>query len=913
MRNPNLTWKGIGAVGVLGSLLLAARADDPPLTSPRLSLEVTNPQSDVLSWPQSARPFYLEQSSALEPLGVWTPVNAAVVEDETTARVVLPKSEGFRFFQLRHDPDLPTLLLDHGRKLAADLALQDTAAQEYLDLPFLDPFEPRRLAPLHGVPRITAGGFVLNPGLWEIPLQTFCLKTGTPGPGAGDGYLPASFAGPRADLLHKVLEAFSLDPDADQESTQILLWAMVLRTRLDTLPASIQTLAQRWLSADDIGRLNLAADRKAAHEAAFAERYKRLLLGPGGLFENLPQQVKDALQWDAEVEAALGRATEMSYEDIQNLAFAAAPPPIPTDPPREIPYGRWAWMPTSNHPAGGYLARFLVLWYAETLVQFCVPEDIIVETDGLGRITRLADLVGNEIRTTYATVPPLLVTGDPGITGHAFDVILLKGPPDWDDPRRLLETAHQGTGWVFTGMPAGGGTPGSGGRFPDPAGRYAFALEQKAEIQRLDTELSRVHPGRPPGRPGDAARLLNLAHYCEGLRLALLAAEPDDDPDFPHLSDRLGLAYRAWVSEFARLCAGEAGGTLAATAGRTSTGLHSEPGSPAPAGAPRPGWGARLKYFLSSLFGSGRKPIYLGASNSGQQNLGFSYRPAVTPVQNYQTLNQQYQQALAPVDKLFWFLPMPNFLKVPRKVIDQGISWQLPWWEYAGNKIANPEGNLKKPWFRTADTMPPPASGARLAAGTGRSDYNVPTVEHLWDFGPIEADPDISPQRLEATRTLIQTMQRVSAHLRAATVAMDRQAGAFQAGDAEWYRLQAAYAVYQERAAGVAMWDAADAIEAWTQVLRDEGTDDPWVTKVEIEESLQRLRTDGFTEDIKAGFRAAGLTEAEIEECRQVSLSWSPDLDGYPLFGTLEGATGALREFGAWLQQFPVPFPAGGN
>jgi len=462
---------------------------------------------------------------------LWHPVDAVPEIDGDAWRVVLPKREGLRFYQLRYDPDWSSIFWDYGRKLAADLPMQGGDPGEYLDLPFLDAFSPWRLAPLWTVPRLGQGGYVLAPGLWEVSLQTFCLKAGTGAPGGGDGFVPASFQGPRADLIRKVLDGFSADPSGGQESTQILLWAILLRTRMDTLPVPVQALANQWFSEADIQRLNVAAERKHALEDAYAERFKRWFFGPGGVFEDLPQEVQDAILWDAAFEEALAGG-EVSYEELQELAFAAAAPAAPDEPPPpEIPYGRWVWMPTEDNPPGGYLIRFLVYWYGETLVQFCVPENLTVESDDLGRITRIADLAGNEILTTYdPTVAALAVAGDAGVTGHAFAEIRLKGPADPEDPRRLLEAVHEGVGWVLTGTPAGGGVPGAGARFPDAEARYNHALDQKAEIQRLDAELQRIYPGRSPGQPDSAARLLNLAEYCEGLRLALAEAEPDDSP-----------------------------------------------------------------------------------------------------------------------------------------------------------------------------------------------------------------------------------------------------------------------------------------------------------------------------------------------------------------------------------------------
>ena len=56
------------------------------------------------------------------------------------------------------------------------------------------------------------------------------------------------------------------------------------------------------------------------------------------------------------------------------------------------------------------------------------------------------------------SVAPLTVPADGAIIGDAFDRIRIQGSPDPEDPRRLLEVAHDSVGWVFVGTPNGGGT-----------------------------------------------------------------------------------------------------------------------------------------------------------------------------------------------------------------------------------------------------------------------------------------------------------------------------------------------------------------------------------------------------------------------------------------------------------------------
>ena len=56
---------------------------------------------------------------------------------------------------------------------------------------------PRPLASLTRTPN---GGFVLEPGYFEMHTQSYCLKAGTHGPGGGDGYLFAPPMGPATSM-----------------------------------------------------------------------------------------------------------------------------------------------------------------------------------------------------------------------------------------------------------------------------------------------------------------------------------------------------------------------------------------------------------------------------------------------------------------------------------------------------------------------------------------------------------------------------------------------------------------------------------------------------------------------------------------------------------------------------------------
>lgn len=339
-----------GFVSALLILALGGAARSAESAPPRLNLSTSDPQSDLLTWEDVPEEYYVEELPGLDGPRVWMPLMDLGQATAGIRRLVLPRQGTVRFFQLRRDPDLTELMLNHAMSLAADLPLQTSAADVYPDLPFLDRFHPVRWSPLVGVPRTLDGGFVLVPGLWEVELESFCLKTGTPTPAEGDGYVPALMRGPRADILAKIIRELSLDPGIPQESTQILLWAIILRTPLSTLPSALQSLAAQLLSPEELDRLAAASALKARQSEAYARRFILALHQP---FENLSPGIRDRLKWDDLVEDALSRAEELSYEQIQDLAFAATAPPVPPEPGREVVYGRWAWLPAADAPPDG--------------------------------------------------------------------------------------------------------------------------------------------------------------------------------------------------------------------------------------------------------------------------------------------------------------------------------------------------------------------------------------------------------------------------------------------------------------------------------------------------------------------------------------------------------------------------------
>lgn len=899
--------KTLAFVSLAGLFAAAVTVDVPGQTgaSPGLKLNIvySPPTGVTLTWPQTAVERVLEQADSLAPPVVWKPVAAAVTMSGNLNTLTLPGAGAPQFYRLKGMVDIAQLMRDHAANLAADLPLQVSLTNAFPDLPFLDDFNPTLLGPLSRVPTGTNGSPILFPGLWEIELESYCLKTGTTGPTEGDGYLPLAYAGPRADIIQKVLQGLNPEANIAQESAQILLWAIILRTPLETLPAAVQDLARQLLSADDLRRLAVAVAAKTALEDEYVARMTDVFLGPDGLFKDLPASIRDSLRQGNQFETSLRENANVSYDTLQSLAFAPESLVELAGTPREIPRGRWAWIPASPSAPYGFLARYLPFFYDVTIVQYCVPEDLAIEADNLGRITAIEDGQGQRIETVYEdTLAPLEFNGDPSVRGYAFRSIRLIGPADPENPRQLLEATKGGLGWTLVGVPAGTqtSTPG-GGRYVNADQRYAWTLTRIAELNRLDREFTRVHPGRPAVAPGITANLINLAGYGEALRQALAGAFPEEDPQGPYLADRLGLAYRAWISQLTAFCVGNPGAS--------PTPLRTTPpdeDNPAPLASIRASGTGVSGFSLDSLF-FWRKPkpapkpvtsswyeytdnlnhgipsVYVHAGSYGTQNLGLSNNKTQGARQRANEdlvyVRDASGKLLYVVNKAHSVAGVPAPWTVPLQVVKAIIDGTVNLF-YAAADIL---GSLDPP----------------------RSDFTTLAVASIVDPGPLTPDPGMSAQRLQAARAFLEADLRLAANFHAAAVSYERQGGAVRAANHRWSVLQAAAVVHFQREAARAMLDTADALERWLNVLLEEGVEDYGVEKPVFPAIRDAFRA-GFPAETIAALRQLGLADEEIDRCRQGLIAMTLNEDVLGMLDSSALLFQALRQAGRQLMTLPV-------
>jgi hypothetical protein len=219
----------------------------------------------------------------------------------------------------------------------------------------LDNFTPRESKrSMLQLQRTPNGGFVLQPGYWEMHTQSYCLKAGTHGPGGGDGYLFAPTAGSAEDAVTTILRNSVNHPEIEQSKIQTLLWAIIARAKFEDLSPEHKATASRLLTPRQIAALNRSA----------------LDLLPGDEMGALMNRVPGPLRQIVEAENQLRQLVTnpgASFADMERVAVLAGA--VGMGPgSRAVPSGRW-----SLHP-DGYYVRYIPQGYSYTVTQLWVPQ-----------------------------------------------------------------------------------------------------------------------------------------------------------------------------------------------------------------------------------------------------------------------------------------------------------------------------------------------------------------------------------------------------------------------------------------------------------------------------------------------------------------------------------------------------------
>lgn len=224
--------------------------------------------------------------------------------------------------------------------------------------PDKDGFQPPDVRPLAALRATPQSPFVLKAGYYRMQSQSYCLHAGTYGPSGdkGDGYLYAPPLGPAKDTVMAIVRNSVLHADIPQHDVQLLLWAILAKTKPQDLSPPLQAVAMRLLSPQQFAALG----RGAAFDFLRGRAYEMML-------DQASPQLRQVLQAESQMRSMLSNGSSR-FEDIERVAVLAGMAPM-GEGSQAIPSGRW-----SRHP-DGYWVRYVPSGYSSTRLELWVPND----------------------------------------------------------------------------------------------------------------------------------------------------------------------------------------------------------------------------------------------------------------------------------------------------------------------------------------------------------------------------------------------------------------------------------------------------------------------------------------------------------------------------------------------------------
>lgn len=200
-------------------------------------------------------------------------------------------------------------------------------------------------------PKSVTGAYILCPGLYQMVCKSYCIKAGTYGPSKGDSYLYAPLKGPKENLMKTMLINAEKKGNFAQHDIQLLLWAIIAKTKFKDLNPHLQFVLMSLLSAKEIVDFNDGA-------IGFIPD---VMIDQA--LQGMPASVRAIITAENQMRKMFGDA-QRSYAEFERMAVITGMAPV--DRPT-FKRGRW-----SKHPLGYYI-RYLPEGYNKTTVQVYVP------------------------------------------------------------------------------------------------------------------------------------------------------------------------------------------------------------------------------------------------------------------------------------------------------------------------------------------------------------------------------------------------------------------------------------------------------------------------------------------------------------------------------------------------------------
>lgn len=222
-----------------------------------------------------------------------------------------------------------------------------------------DFFQLEEAQPLYLLPKAPTGGFVLCAGYYEMINKSYCLHAGTFAPSKGDGYMYAPTNGSKKEIVTSILKSAENHPEIDQHKIQVLLWAIIAKTKFIDFSTEIKLTAVTLLTKKQLTQLEDGALGFLPESVINQAKAK------------MPESVQSVFEAENNIRGLI-TSGNYTYQEMEKYAILAGISPPRTD----YPSGIW-----TLHPDGYYI-RYIPSGYSITKVQIYVPKELIISLNG---------------------------------------------------------------------------------------------------------------------------------------------------------------------------------------------------------------------------------------------------------------------------------------------------------------------------------------------------------------------------------------------------------------------------------------------------------------------------------------------------------------------------------------------------
>jgi hypothetical protein len=222
--------------------------------------------------------------------------------------------------------------------------------------------------PLYLLPKAPKGGFVLCAGFYEMTNKSYCLHAGTFAPSQGDGYMYTPTNGSKKEIVTAILKSAEMHPEIHQHDIQILLWAIIAKTKFIDFSTEVKLTAITLLTKKQLTQLEDGALGFLSDDIINQAKAK------------LPESVQTVFEAENSIRGLI-TSGNYTYQEMEKYAILSGFAPPRTD----YPSGIW-----TLHPDGYYI-RYVPSGYSITKVQIYVPKELIISLNGKSLIYDATD------------------------------------------------------------------------------------------------------------------------------------------------------------------------------------------------------------------------------------------------------------------------------------------------------------------------------------------------------------------------------------------------------------------------------------------------------------------------------------------------------------------------------------------